>query len=151
MSNIFSDNTSMSHIHENHDTHKKHKSASFMSKMISIYCLTLDKWRPYWIVTHNAMSKTFFDNTAMSGIAENPMKDTKNTNLPILCRKWYQFVIWPWTNGGHLGFFTHNAVSKIFSDNGTVSGLPENPIIDRKTLIYLYCAENDINLMFDLS
>ena len=32
-----------------HDGHQKHESASIMSKMISIYCLTLDKWRPYWI------------------------------------------------------------------------------------------------------
>ena len=31
--------------------HKKYESASFVLKMISIYCLTVDKWRPSWILT----------------------------------------------------------------------------------------------------
>ena len=35
----------------------------------------------------------------------NPMINTKTTNLPLLWRKWYKFIVWPWTNGGHLGFF----------------------------------------------
>ena len=33
---------------------------------------------------HNVMSKIFTDNTTMYGIPENPMTDTKNTNLPLL-------------------------------------------------------------------
>ena len=63
---------------------------------------------------------------------KNPWLTQKNTNMPLSCRKWYQFIVWPWTNGGHLRFFTHNAISKIFSDNTTMSGIPENPMIDTK-------------------
>ena len=32
------------------DRHQKREYISIMSKMISIYCLTLDKWRPSWIL-----------------------------------------------------------------------------------------------------
>ena len=84
------------------------------------------------IFTHNVMSNIFTDNTTMSGIPENPMIDTKNKNLRLLWRKWYQFIAWPWINGGHFGFFTHNAISKILYDNTTMSGIPENPMIDTK-------------------
>ena len=63
----------------------------------------------------------------MYGIPENAMMDTKNTNLPLLCRKWYAIIAWPWTNDGHLGFFTHNAMFKIFSENTTMYGIPEKP------------------------
>ena len=33
-----------------------------------------------------------------------------------------------------LGFFTHNAMSEIFSDNTTVSDIPQNLIIDIKNM-----------------
>ena len=42
-----------------------------------------------------------------------------------------------------------NAMSKAYSDNTTVLGIPENPMIDTKTLIYLYYhdyVENFIHL-----
>ena len=32
-----------------HDRHQNHESATILRKMISIYCLTLHKWRPSWI------------------------------------------------------------------------------------------------------
>ena len=38
------------------------------------------------------MSKIFSDNTTMYSIPENPMIDTKNMNLPIVCRKLYEFI-----------------------------------------------------------
>ena len=42
-------------------------------------------------------------------------------------------------------------MSEIFSDNTTMSGIPENPMIDtQKTRICLYYIENDINLLLDL-
>ena len=102
--------------------------------------------------THNAMSKIFSDNTTMSGIHENPRIDTKNSNISLLCQKWYQFIVWPWTNGGHLGLFTHNAMLKIYSDNTTMSGIHENPRIDTKKreyafimskMISIYCLTSD--------
>ena len=34
------------HTRKPHDRHKKQGYASIMVKMISIYCLTLNKWRP---------------------------------------------------------------------------------------------------------
>ena len=33
--------------------------------------------------------------SAMYGIPVNPMIDTKNTNLPLLCQKCYAFIAWP--------------------------------------------------------
>ena len=122
-----------------------------MSKNISIYCLTLNKWRPSWICSPQCNIKDISDNTTLSGIPENPMIDPIIDEYASLFRKLYQFIVWPWTNGGHLGFFTHNTMSKTFADNTTMSGigLHENPRTP-KTRICLYYVENDINLLFDL-
>ena len=139
----------MSGIPENPmiDTQKQ-EYASIMSKMISIYCLPLNNGDYLVFFTHNTMSKIFSDNSTMSGIHENPRIDTKNANISLLFQKWYQFIVWPWTNGGHLGFFTHNAMSKIFSDNTTMSGIHENPSIDTMAfimskIISIYCLTLD--------
>ena len=160
------------HTWKPYGRHRNHAPAPIQWKMTSIYCLTLAIWWPSWILltmqcpfivwpwsngghlgffTHNVMSNIFSDNTTMSGILENLMIDTKNTNLRLSWWKWYQFIAWPLTNGGQLGFFSHNAISKIFYANTTMSGIPENPIIDtKKTRICLYYIKNDINLLFDL-
>ena len=147
MSEFFSDNTTMSGSPENHIIDTKNTNLRLLCR----------KWYQFiaWLwtngghlgyFTHNAISKIFptciflptiqskifSDNTTMSGIHENPRIDTKNTNISLLCQKWYQLIVWPWTNGGHLEFFTHNAMSKIFSDNTTISGIHENPRIDTK-------------------
>ena len=51
--------------------------------------------------TQNAMSKnTFWPHHFMSGIPENPLVDTKIMNHYILL-KLYEFIVWPYTNGGH--------------------------------------------------
>ena len=76
--------------------------------------------------------------------------DTKITNLYLFCEKWCPFIAWPWTNRGHLRFFTQNVMSKIFSDNTTMSGIPENLMIYTKTRICVYYIENDINLLLNL-
>ena len=57
--------------------------------------------------THNTMSKVFFDHATMSDMPENPIVDIKIKikNLCLFCQKWYQFIVWPWTNGGHLRFY----------------------------------------------
>ena len=81
-----------------------------------------------------AMSKVISNPTTRSGIPENPIVDTKIVSLLLFCRKIYQFIVWPWANGGHLGFPTYNAMSKIFSDNTTISGIPENPMIDTSNM-----------------
>ena len=75
--------------------------------MISIYCLTLNKWRPSWILLTMQCHRVFSGHTTMSGVPENPIVDTKITNLLLICRKLYQFIVWPYTNGGHLGFRRH--------------------------------------------
>ena len=61
MSKILSDNTTMSGVHGNPriDT-KKRENVSIMTKMISIYCLTLDKWRPSWIFYPQCNVKNIF-------------------------------------------------------------------------------------------
>ena len=52
---------------------------------MSIYWLTYNAiCNAKIFFTYNAMSKIFSDNTNMYGIPENPMIDTKNTNLPLL-------------------------------------------------------------------
>ena len=133
MAKIFSDNTTMYGIPENPMIDTENTNLSLLCR----------KWYEFIVwpwtngghlgfFTHNAMSKISSDNTITYGIPENPMIDTKNTKLPLLCRKYYEFIAWPWTNGGHLECFTHNAMSKIFSDNITMYGIPENPMIDTK-------------------
>ena len=77
--------------------------------------------------TNSAMFKVISNPTTRSGIPENPIADTKIVNVLLFCRKTYQFIVRPWANGGHLAFFTHNAMSKIFSDNTTISGIPAKP------------------------
>ena len=134
MSKIFSGNNTMSGIHENPRIDTKNPNISIVSKMISIYCLTLDKWRPSWIFYPQCNVENIFWQYHYVRHTWNPRIDTKDANMPLLCRKWYQFIVWPWTNGGHLGFFTHNTTSKIFSDNATVSDTLKNPIIDTKNM-----------------
>ena len=48
--------------------------------------------------------------------------------------------------------FANYAMSKVFFDHTTMSGMPKNPIVDTKktTKICYYSKENDINLLFDL-
>ena len=131
MSKIFSDNTTMSGIHENPRIDTKNANISLLRQ--KWYQFIVWPWTNgghLGFFTQNAMSKIFSDNFTMSGIHENPRIDTKNANMPLLCRKWYQFIDWPWSNG----FFTHNATSKIFSDNATVSGILQNPIIHTKNM-----------------
>ena len=77
--------------------------------------------------------------------------DTEITVLYLFCQKWCPFIDRALTNSSHLGFFTHNAMSKICSDNTTMYSIPENPMIDtKKTPICLYYVENDMHLLLDL-
>ena len=61
--------------------------------MISIYCLTLNIWRPSWILPTIQCPKERSRHTTMSGVPENPMVDTKVTNLLLFCRQLYQFIV----------------------------------------------------------
>ena len=47
--NIFWQHHYVRHTWKPHDGHQRDESASIMSKMILIYCLSLNKWRPSWI------------------------------------------------------------------------------------------------------
>ena len=67
---------------KHHGRNKNHYSVSILSKMID-WPLTNSGHLRFF--THKAMSKIFSDNTNMYGIPENPMIDTKNTNMPLLC------------------------------------------------------------------
>ena len=40
----------------------------------------------------------------MSSVPENPMTNTKITNPVLFCRKLYQSIVWPCTNGAILDF-----------------------------------------------
>ena len=82
MSIVLSDPITISSIPENHMVDSKNdKSASMLLKMTLIHCLTLYKWQQSLILAHSAMPKVFFDRTTMSGMPENPIVDTKITNL----------------------------------------------------------------------
>ena len=83
------------------------QSATILKKMIIIYCLTLNIWQPSWILPTMQWHKVFSGHTTMSGVPGNPMVDTKITNLLLFCRQLYKFIVWPCTNGGHLGFCRH--------------------------------------------
>ena len=66
--------------------------------------LTLQKWRPSWILLTNAMTKIISGHTIMSGIAENHMVDIKIFNQVIFYRKLCQFNIRPQLKQRVLGF-----------------------------------------------
>ena len=95
-----------------HGRHQNHESATILKKMISIYCLTLNVWRPSWILPTMQCPKVPSGCTTMSGVPENPMVDTKITNLLLFWTKWYQFIVRPWTYVGHLGFYPQCNVLK---------------------------------------
>ena len=50
---------------------------------MSINCLTLNVWRPSWILPAMQCPKVRSGHTTMSGVPENPMVDTKITNLQL--------------------------------------------------------------------
>ena len=43
-----------------HGRHQNHESATVLKKMISIYCLTLNIWRPSWIYPQCNVSSIFW-------------------------------------------------------------------------------------------
>ena len=55
---------------------------------------------------HKAMTKVRSGHTRMSDILENPMVHTKIMLGLLFCPKWYQFIVLPCTNCGHLGFYS---------------------------------------------
>ena len=107
MAKISSDNTTMYGIPEKpHDECLKHEFACIILKMIWIYCLTLNKWRPSWIFLPTMQCLKYLLTTPLcTAYLKNLMMNAWNTNLRVLFWKWYEFTAWPWTNGGHLGFF----------------------------------------------
>ena len=76
-----------------HGGHQNHESATILKKIISIYGLTLNIWRPSWILPTVPCPKVRYVHTIMSGVAENPMVHTNITNLLLFCRKLYQFIV----------------------------------------------------------
>ena len=72
-----------------------------------MYCLTLNIWRPSWILPTMQSHKVFSSHPSMSGVPTNPMVDNKITNLLLFCIKLYQFIVWLCTNGGPFGFRRH--------------------------------------------
>ena len=100
------------HTRKPYSRHQNHESVTILKKMISIYCFTLNIWRPSWILPTMQCPKIRFGHTTVSGVPENLMVDTKITNLELFWRKWYQFIVWPWTYGGPLGFYTQCNVVK---------------------------------------
>ena len=49
------------------DRHQNHESTSILKKIISIYCLTLNKWPPSWILPAMQCHKVFSGHTTLSG------------------------------------------------------------------------------------
>ena len=105
MSKVFFDHNTMSGTpFKPHSSHQNQESVTILKKIISIYCSTLNIWRPTWILPTRQCPKVRSGHTTMSGVPENPMVYTKITNLLLFCRQLNQFIVWPCTNGGHLGF-----------------------------------------------
>ena len=61
---------------------------------------------------HNTIFNELSGQTTMSGVSENPMADTKITNLLLFWRKWYQFIVYL-EHMAAMSDFTHNAMSLI--------------------------------------
>ena len=76
-----------------HCRQQNHESATILEKIISIYCFTLNIWRPSWISPTMKCPIVRSGHTTMFGVAENPMVDTKITNLLLFYRKLYQFIV----------------------------------------------------------
>ena len=70
-----------------HGKHQNHESATILKKMTSIYCLTLNIWRPSWILPTMQCLKVPSGRTTMSGVPENPMVDTKNHESATILKK----------------------------------------------------------------
>ena len=51
---------------------------------------------------NNPMSKVLSDYITLSGITKTLMLHTKIKNLHLFCRKYYHFIVWSCTNGGHI-------------------------------------------------
>ena len=127
------------------------KSRICIYSTMSIYCLTLNKWRSSCIFYPQCNVENIFWQYHNVRHKWKPQDRHQKHEYASIMSKWYQFIVWPRTNGGHLGLFTHNAMSKIFSDNATVSGILLNPIIDTKNMnlslvlknISIYCLTLD--------
>ena len=89
----------------------KNTFAFIMAKIISIYCLTLDKWRPSWILP-TMQCKIVADHTTKSGIPENPTVNTKSRKLLLFCRNICQFKVWPSPNSGHFEFVQFSQITQ---------------------------------------
>ena len=42
--------------------------------------------------------------------------------------------------------FTHNAIAKVLLNHTTMSGIPENPMVDTNIMIFVHYFENGVNL-----
>ena len=94
MSNVLSGHTTITTLkpyvrYQNHEYY-----AYVLLKIISIYCLTLHKWGPSWILPRRQCSNIFFDHTTIchAGIPQNPLVDTQIMNHYILL-KLYQLIV----------------------------------------------------------
>ena len=75
------------------------------------------------------MSKISSDNATVSGILKPYNSHQKHESASIVLKNISMYCL-TLKNGGHFGFFTHIAMSKVISDHTTKSGIPKNPIVD---------------------
>ena len=104
---------------KSHGRHQNYESATILKKIISIYCLTLNIWRPSWILPTMQCPKVRSGHTTMSGLSENTMVD-----ISIYCLTlniWRPSWILPTMQ-----------CPKVRSGHTTMSGLSENTMVDTK-------------------
>ena len=110
--------------------------------MISMYCLTLDKWRPSWIFYPQCNVENILWQHHCVGHTLKPCNRHQKYESASIVLKMISFYCLSWDTGGHLRFFTHNAMYNVIADHTTRSGIPENPIVDTKIMkLLLFCRK----------
>ena len=84
--NIFRQHHCVRYTLKPYNRTQKYESASIVLKMISIYCLTLNKWRPSWILPTMQCQKLL-----LTTPLDRAYMKTKIIKLLIFCRKLCQF------------------------------------------------------------
>ena len=91
-----------------------HESASNMSKMISISCLTLKKWRPSWIFYSQCnVENIFWQCHCVEHTLKSYNGHQKHESVSIVLKNisTYCLIL---ENGGHLGFYPQCNVQNYF-------------------------------------
>ena len=96
--------------------------------------------------TQNVRTNIRFGHTPMSDMLENSMEHTKIMIVLLFCQKWYQFIVSPCANGGHLGFYSQCNVQSTISLHHYVRHNWSRMLDTKIKNLRLFCRKNIIFL-----